>query len=477
MASNKTWVVKSPKGTFQNSDPDVALQEFGKRYGTRGNITMNEAIVGNGMLTFQRGCRMFKGTFKSVQAEINKLDDSQEITAAADKPVKPAEYQEALRWLHEAAHGGDIVLDGESGEDGGRNKISTIMWRKRAKLIEVFTRSNKQEPWKKKEEFQEGRQSRQFTVYISKLLKKAPKEVSAEDKEQETKNQIGTYLQYLAKIRKEKIPVRVKLTTGLSEYKKILELCDSIHPDGLVRKAEKTADRLVASILTEAYIQAKKHYEKAKTEKRKAEWEFRMEIINGYKNGVLKGRILAKHVNLMSKDLRKYFKTDTKTVTALAINKAPFTHHAQSWKRILKQNGLEVDNVGVGLVQDMYFKFVREKLASGRDLPDTGSEERDLRDEFIEEQLGKIRTITGNAKVIASKKSVVVADEVISDRVASIIFGDVKRIRSTIASWKGKMKDNEYKEFVEYQKSLAKFIRDNYLGKLPQQYKDKISKL
>lgn len=65
-------------------------------------------------------------------------------------------------------------------------------------------------------------------------------------------------------------------------------------------------------------------------------------------------------------------------------------------------------------------------------------------------------------------------DDTISDRVASIIYGDIKRIKSTIAAWKGKMKPEEYKEFVKYEESLVKFIAKTYLPKVSETYQKKI---
>ena len=187
MPDNKVWVVKNPKGVFQHEDAETAMVEFGKRYGTRGNVAMSECIRENGMLVFKRGCRAFKGTYKAVLSEAVKIDDMNEANAAEDKPVTPKAYQEALKYLHAASESDEISFDGEDGLTSGRNKLSTVMWRTHAKLIEVFTRKNKQGPWKKKSEFTYGLQSRQALVYITTLLKKTHKEVSAVDKDQNIK--------------------------------------------------------------------------------------------------------------------------------------------------------------------------------------------------------------------------------------------------------------------------------------------------
>ena len=76
---------------------------------------------------------------------------------------------------------------------------------------------------------------------------------------------------------------------------------------------------------------------------------------------------------------------------------------------------------------------------------------------------------------MAPKNAVVVtAADTLSDRVASIIYGDVKRIKSTIAAWKGKMKPEEYKEFVKYEESLVKFIAKTYLSQMSEAYQKKV---
>lgn len=74
----------------------------------------------------------------------------------------------------------------------------------------------------------------------------------------------------------------------------------------------------------------------------------------------------------------------------------------------------------------------------------------------------------------ASTRTVVTAADTIPDRVASIIYGDVKRIKSTIAAWKGKMKPEEYKEFVKYEESLVKFIAKTYLSQMSEAYQKKV---
>lgn len=90
---------------------------------------------------------------------------------------------------------------------------------------------------------------------------------------------------------------------------------------------------------------------------------------------------------------------------------------------------------------------------------------------------GYKRSSTLNSEVggiVKASSAVVTAADTISDRVASIIYGDVKRIKSTIAAWKGKMKPEEYKEFVKYEESLVKFIAKTYLPQMSEAYQKKV---
>jgi hypothetical protein len=82
----------------------------------------------------------------------------------------------------------------------------------------------------------------------------------------------------------------------------------------------------------------------------------------------------------------------------------------------------------------------------------------------------KSRAITASSVT----QHVAVAGDTLSDRVASIVYGDLKRIKSTIAAWKGKMPEADYKEFVEYQKGVAKFIAQTFVPKLSEAYKAKV---
>lgn len=58
--------------------------------------------------------------------------------------------------------------------------------------------------------------------------------------------------------------------------------------------------------------------------------------------------------------------------------------------------------------------------------------------------------------------AVTAADAPISDRVAGQIIGDLKRIRSTVRSWKGKMDESDYRVFVEYETAVGNFIAKNF---------------
>jgi hypothetical protein len=74
----------------------------------------------------------------------------------------------------------------------------------------------------------------------------------------------------------------------------------------------------------------------------------------------------------------------------------------------------------------------------------------------------------------ASTETIVTAADKVSDRVASIVYGDIKRIKSTIAAWKGKMPEDQYKEFEKYQNFVAKAILKQYLPLVSDEYAKKI---
>ena len=81
-----------------------------------------------------------------------------------------------------------------------------------------------------------------------------------------------------------------------------------------------------------------------------------------------------------------------------------------------------------------------------------------------------------NAVATASYVAVAESDE-LSDRVASIVYGDLKRIKSTIAAWKGKMTPEQYEEFEAYQNSVAKFIATTYVKRMSKVYQAKTNSI
>lgn len=71
VASEKLWVAKSPKGgNVTDAVASKALEKYMEAFGKRGNLSLYEAEHSNGMLTFTRGCRMFKGSLKEIIAQL-----------------------------------------------------------------------------------------------------------------------------------------------------------------------------------------------------------------------------------------------------------------------------------------------------------------------------------------------------------------------------------------------------------------------
>lgn len=76
--------------------------------------------------------------------------------------------------------------------------------------------------------------------------------------------------------------------------------------------------------------------------------------------------------------------------------------------------------------------------------------------------------------VIATTDDVVIAAEPLSDRVSGQIIGDLKRIRSTVRSWKGKMDPAEYRDFVDYETQVGNFIAKTFAPRMSKASKAKL---
>jgi hypothetical protein len=87
-----------------------------------------------------------------------------------------------------------------------------------------------------------------------------------------------------------------------------------------------------------------------------------------------------------------------------------------------------------------------------------------------------VESVTRAGSATASYVAVAESDE-LSDRVASIVYGDLKRIKSTIAAWKGKMTPEQYEEFEAYQNSVAKFIATTYVKRMSKAYQAKTNSI
>lgn len=68
---------------------------------------------------------------------------------------------------------------------------------------------------------------------------------------------------------------------------------------------------------------------------------------------------------------------------------------------------------------------------------------------------------------------VVTAADELPARVAGQIIGDLKRIRSTVAAWRGKMPADEYKLFVTYESDVGDYIAKKYIPKMSKEYQEK----
>ena len=269
--TQRVWIAKQNLKVEKGECPEKTMVDFGRKFGRRGIVTLSENVREGDHLVFQRGCRMLKGSYADVlkQAVIWADDDivNHQANASEDKPPKPEAYRKALSYLSNAVASKDAVVEIE--DDNGNTSMGhtqgwLLKWETRARQHQVFVRKSKDLPWKKIEEFQQGPQTRQFIVYLAKILP----------------------------------------------------------------------------------------------------------------------------------------------------------------------------------------KYIRAEVTSSQDILD----------------------------MEPTRLKVTAAGE-LPDRVASIIFGDLKRIRSTIASWQGKMKPEEYKLFVEYEKSIAKHVRDKFVPKMSKEYREKIAKL
>ena len=81
-ASDKVWVAKSPKGG-NVTDPVAtkALEKYIEQFGKRGKFSLYEAVRENGMVSFQRGCRMLKGTLPEIIDQLKHEAISAEMEA------------------------------------------------------------------------------------------------------------------------------------------------------------------------------------------------------------------------------------------------------------------------------------------------------------------------------------------------------------------------------------------------------------
>ncbi len=163
---------------------------------------------------------------------------------------------------------------------------------------------------------------------------------------------------------------------------------------------------------------------------------------------------------------------DSGEVTA-SINKALFKHGDLVWHRVLGNMGLDLNENEIQLVQDLYYS----EASKDENRPDNQADERKYMMAFVEKNVKRLHKLTGKKYSAAASTKVTADSAPLSDRVSSIVFGDVKRIRSTIASWKGKMPKEQYDEFVTYQKDIARFIKEKYVPRLSETYRKKLSEL
>lgn len=84
-----------------------------------------------------------------------------------------------------------------------------------------------------------------------------------------------------------------------------------------------------------------------------------------------------------------------------------------------------------------------------------------------------------NSYVEATAGVVTAAPTPLPDRVSYQIIGDLKRIRSTVKSWKekGKMTPDELKEFVAYETKVGNFIAKEFLPRMSETAKAKLKEL
>ena len=402
MPAPKVWIAKRDQfSVVKDENPERAVTEFGRKFGKRGNITLSENVRDGEMLRFERGCRMLKGTFAVVLKQAQIWEDNDSVNniakAAADKAPSTVQYLNALSYLDSMESSKDIIVDLRDDNESpimGHTKGSLLKWVTKAKQHAIYVRKSKEEAWKKLDEYQQGLQTRQFIVMLAKLL---PKYIRAEVTSMVISSDVDSVRAKYVKLTDAMQRVLVengklikKLNVLCSMYADILNLPSNVSDDsgttGFGGYAIK-AGGILKKLLNRLYANSKLAMSNSKSKDSRDEWEFRSEIIKGYRNGVHK--LKASDLGRLVSTLESYFGTRGNVVHA----------------------------------------------------------------------------------------STVTAADVLSDRVASIVFGDIKRIRSTIASWQGKMKPNEYKEFVDYEKSVAKFIKDKFVQRLPQTYKDKLAKL
>lgn len=80
--SDSVWVIKGPKARITNECPVQGLTEYIKKYGSRGTVTVTENKREGTMLVFTRGCKLFKGSPKTL---LEKLKEEKEAHAATDE--------------------------------------------------------------------------------------------------------------------------------------------------------------------------------------------------------------------------------------------------------------------------------------------------------------------------------------------------------------------------------------------------------
>lgn len=121
--SENVWIVKGPKGRITNACPVAGLTEYIKQYGSRGTVTVTENKREGAMLVFSRGCKMFKGTAKSL---LEKLKEEKEAHSAIASPT-PAQDEHGMGTLvgfRKVKKDGEIIA--VFPRDIGRNGKVTI---------------------------------------------------------------------------------------------------------------------------------------------------------------------------------------------------------------------------------------------------------------------------------------------------------------------------------------------------------------